>query len=133
MTKRINNVLKEMLLVIVVFGVLFQVIGVFVVGDLLTYAIGLWIGIILSGGMAIHMYWALETGMEMGEHAKAHVQKHSVIRYAVVVIVFFVLAFLRKNAIVPCFLGLMTLKVSAYLQPYTHKLILKVQGNQDSH
>lgn len=133
MTKRINYVLKELLLEIIIFGVIFQVIGFLVVGDQLTYAIGLWIGIVLSCGMAVHMNWALETGMEMGDHAKAHVQKHSVIRYTVVLIVFFALAFLLKNAIVPCFLGLMTLKVAAYLQPFTHKIILKVQGNQDSH
>lgn len=128
-----NKVLKEMLVTIIAFGIIFQIIGSLILQDKFSFTIGLWIGIICAAFMAIHMEWALRTGMELGDGAKSHVQKHSVIRYGVVLIIFGVLAFLNKNTILPCFLGLMTLKVAAYLQPFTDKLFLKVQGNQDSH
>ena len=121
MIKNMSSTLKELFLEIVILGVLIQVIGFFFVKDQGLFALGLWIGIICSLAMAAHMEWALVTGMDM--------VKHSVIRYGVVFIVFILLAYFFKYAVVPCFLGLMTLKVAAYLQPFTHKIILKVQGN----
>lgn len=133
MIRNMNSVLKELLIAIIALGVLIQIIGVFFVSDQVGFAIGLWIGILGSCLSAIHMQWAIETGLDLGEGAKAHVTKHSVIRYGVILIIFFALAFFVKYAVVPCFLGLMTLKVAAYLQPFTHKFILKVQGNRDSH
>ena len=127
--RNMSKVLKELLLEILVFGVVIQIIGALLVKDQLSFAAGLWIGVVCSALMAIHMEWALVTGMDMGDAARGHVQKHSMIRYGVVLIVFGLLAYFMKNAVVPCFLGLMTLKVAAYLQPFTHKLIHKVQRN----
>lgn len=133
MIRNMSSLLKELLLEILVLGLVIQGLGAIFVSDQAGFALGLWLGIICSWGMAINMNWALETGMDMGEGARNHVIKYSVIRYAVVLIIFGVLAFLYKYTVVPFFVGLMTLKVAAYLQPFTHKLILKVQGKQDSH
>ena len=127
--RNMSKVLKELLLEIAILGVVMQIIGALFVSDQLSYALGLWVGIVCSCLMAIHMEWALVTGMDMGDAARGHVQKHSVIRYGVVLIVFGLLAYFMKQSVVPCFLGLMTLKVAAYLQPFTHKLIHKVQRN----
>lgn len=129
MIKNMSSTLKELFLEIVILGVLIQVIGFFFVKDQGLFALGLWTGIICSLAMAAHMEWALVTGMDMGDSARGHIVKHSVIRYGVVFIVFILLAYFFKYAVVPAFLGLMTLKVAAYLQPFTHKIILKVQGN----
>ena len=127
--KNRDSILKELFLEIVVLGVIIQIIGLIFAGDRAVFSLGLWIGIICSLAMAAHMEWALVTGMDMGDSAKGHIVKHSVIRYGVVFVVFILLAYFFKYAVVPCFLGIMTLKVAAYLQPFTHKIILKVQGN----
>ena len=129
MIKNMSSTLKELFLEIVILGVLIQVIGFFFVKDQGLFAMGLWIGIICSLAMAAHMEWALVTGMDMGDIARGHIVKHSIIRYGVVFVVFILLAYFFKYAVVPAFLGIMTLKVAAYLQPFTHKIILKVQGN----
>ena len=126
--KNASSVLKELFLEILIQGVIIQVIGFFLVKDRALFSLGLWIGIICSLAMAAHMEWALVTGMDMGEGAKGHIIKHSVIRYAVVFIIFALLAYFLKYAVVPCFLGIMTLKVAAYLQPFTHKIIHKARG-----
>ena len=126
--KNASSVLKELFLEIVILGAIIQIIGFFFVKDQALFALGLWIGIVCSLAMAAHMEWALVTGMDMGEGAKGHIIKHSVIRYLVVFVIFGLLAFFLKYAVVPCFLGIMTLKVAAYLQPFTHKIILKVRG-----
>lgn len=126
--KNASSVLKELFLEIVVMGAVIQIIGLIFVNDRAIFSLGLWIGIILSLGMAAHMEWALVTGMDMGDGARGHIVKHSIIRYGVVFIVFGAMAYFLKYAIVPCFLGLMTLKVAAYLQPFTHKLVLKIKG-----
>ncbi len=130
--KNEGSVLKELFLEIVILGAIIQIIGLLLVADKGIFALGLWIGIALAIGMAAHMEWALVTGMDMGEGARGHIVKHSVIRYGVVFIVFVCLAYFFKYAVVPCFLGIMTLKVAAYLQPFTHKIILKVLRNKDS-
>ena len=129
MIKNMSSTLKELFLEIVILGLLIQVIGFFLVKDQGLFAMGLWIGIICSLAMAAHMEWALVTGMDTGDSARGHIVKHSIIRYGVVFVVFILLAYFFKYAVVPAFLGIMTLKVAAYLQPFTHKIILKVQGN----
>ena len=126
MIKNMSSVLKELLLGIIILGVVIQIIGLIFVKDRGLFALGLWIGVVCSMAMAVHMEWALVTGMDMGDGARGHIVKHSVIRYAVVLIIFGLLAYFLKYALVPCFLGIMTLKVAAYLQPFTHKIISRL-------
>ncbi len=126
--KNASSVLKELFLEILLLGAVIQVIGLFLTKDQGVFAIGLWVGIVLALGMAAHMEWALVTGMDMGDGARGHIIKHSIIRYGVVFVVFVLMAYYLKSAIVPCFLGIMTLKVAAYLQPFTHKIVIKIKG-----
>ena len=50
----------------------------------------------------------------------------NMIRYAVVVIVFLIVLMTKVLNPLITFLGIMSLKVAAYLQPFTHKLCNKV-------
>ena len=131
--KRISDVLKEMIIGIIAFGLLAQIIGVFIVSQKIVYSAGLWAGIVIAIAMAVHMEYSIRVALELGEAgAPKHVQKHSMIRYSCVIIAFVAISFINKNATVPCFIGVMGLKVAAYLQPFTHKIFLKVHENKDS-
>ena len=131
--KRISDVLKEMIIGIIAFGLLAQIIGVFIVSQKIVYSAGLWAGIVIAIAMAVHMEYSISVALELGEAgAPKHVQKHSMIRYSCVIIAFVAISFINKNATVPCFIGVMGLKVAAYLQPFTHKIFLKVHENKDS-
>ena len=77
---------------IVLYGLLVQFIGVWFVKDKLLYSTGLWIGIAMAMGMAIHIAVVIEDAIALnGEnHARNKIVAWSLLRYMIVVIIFFV-------------------------------------------
>lgn len=134
MLKRLNDALPELILGILIYGLVVEVVGVWFVSDKLRYSSGLLIGIVLACGMAINMAIVLEDAVSiMGEnHAQAKIIAKSVLRYIVVVIVFVVMMYFNLGNLYTAFIGVMGLKVAAYLQPLTHKTISKLQGRDDN-
>ena len=119
-----DETLREMLLAMPAFGLVCQITLVWFVEDRLGYSLGLWVGIFTAACMAIHINSSFETAFQYDERtAQKIVVKNNLIRYACVVIVCFLV--MKSGFMNPLatFLGLMSLKVSAYLQPFTHKLI----------
>lgn len=133
MLKRLNDALPGLVLGILIYGVLVEFIGVWFVSDKLRYTIGLVIGIALACGMAINIAVVLQDAIDIyGEsRAQARIIGKSILRYAVVVIVFFVMMKWNLGNLFAAFIGVLGLKVSAYLQPFAHKLISKLQGRGD--
>ena len=60
MIRRLNSALPALLLGILIYGVIVELAGVWFVEDKLRYSTGLWIGIALACGMAIHMAVVIE-------------------------------------------------------------------------
>ena len=144
MLRRINDVLPELILELILYGLIVQFTGVWFVEDRLQYSTGLWIGIVTAMGMAIHIGVVLQDavadamaglpvqeteGEENEDAANKRIILFSVLRYIAVVIVFFVVAIFHLGNIITCFIGVMGLKASAYLQPFTHKCIVNVKKN----
>ena len=67
-----------------------------------------------------------------GEHAQAKIIAKSILRYVIVVIVFFVMMKFNLGNLFTAFIGVLGLKISAYLQPFTHKFVLKLQGRVET-
>lgn len=130
MLKRLNKVLPELILGIILYGILLQVFGVWLVKDKLHYSSGLWIGIALAIGMAIHMAVVIEDAVSLNS-SRAKLITQSLVRYIVVVVVFFVMMYFHLGNLVSAFLGVMGLKAAAYAQPFIHKTILKLQGKKE--
>lgn len=127
MLKRINNVLPELILGICVFGVIVQLAGVWFVEDKLKYSSGLWIGILVAVGMAIHMAVVILDSVDavVEKKARKRATLFSILRYVVVVLIFLVVFYLKLGNILMMFVGVMGLKIAAYLQPLTHKIVEK--------
>lgn len=125
MIRRLNKALPGLLLGILFYGALVQLVGVWFVQNRLLYSTGLWIGIVLAMGMAIHMAVVIEDAVTLyGESgAKSKVITWSLLRYLVVVVVFFVTAKFQLGNILMVFVGVMGLKAAAYLQPFIHKAL----------
>ncbi|MBR1691550.1 MAG: ATP synthase subunit I [Lachnospiraceae bacterium] len=121
---RTNETLQEMLAAMPVYGIVCQLTLVWFVKDKAAYALGLWIGVLMAACMAVHMCYSLERAFDYDtETAQKMITKQNLIRYACVTIacaLVMVSGFINPLA---AFLGLMGLKVSAYLQPFTHKFI----------
>ena len=129
MLKRLNDALPELVLGIIVYGIVVELAGVWFVTDKLRYTTGLVIGIALAVGMAVNMAIVLRDG---GEHAQAKIIAKSILRYVIVVIVFFVMMKFNLGNLFTAFIGVLGLKISAYLQPFTHKFVLKLQGRVET-
>ena len=130
MKKRLNKALPALLLGIVLYGLLVQFIGVWFVKDKLLYSTGLWIGIAMAMGMAIHIAVVIEDAIALnGEnHAKNKIVAWSLLRYMIVVIIFFVTLKFRLGNVLMEFVGVMGLKAAAYLQPFIHRVLYGSDG-----
>lgn len=127
MLKRINDILPELIGEIFAYGLIIQLAGVWFVKDKLGYSIGLWLGIAVAMGMAIHMAVVILDAVDIAIEKKARVRTtlFSILRYVVVVLVFVIVIYFRLGNIITMFIGVMGLKAAAYFQPFTHKFLTK--------
>lgn len=125
--KKISETLKELLIGILFYGILVEVIGICFMKDKMYFSIGLWIGIILAMVAAVHMWWGLNIGLDLGDSASKYVLSQNMIRYGVIVVAFGALCIMDLGNPIAAFAGIMGLKAGAYLQPFTHKIIIKLK------
>lgn len=121
--RTLNDVLPEMLVGILFFGIVCEMVGVFFVEDKWFYSAGLLAGVLIAMAMALHMAWSLQTALDLGETGVVkQMQKNNLLRYAGVLIAFGILIITGLGNPLSAFLGVMGLKVAAYLEPITHKI-----------
>lgn len=124
MLKRLNKVLPELILGILICGIVLQITGIWFVKDKILYTSGIWIGILTAIGMAVHMAVVIEDAVSMAS-SSAKLIAMSLLRYIVVVLVFVIMMYFKLGNPIAAFAGVMSLKVAAYLQPYLHKFICR--------
>ena len=134
MLKRINPALPQLIVGIIIYGLLIQFTGVWFVQDKLDYSIGLWYGIAIAIGMGINIAVVIyDTVTFYGEgNANKRVAAKSMLRYFVVVILFFILGYFEIGNLFTAFLGALGLKFSAYMQPFLNKIVNKLLGRDDA-
>ena len=125
--KKISETLKELLIGILFYGIIVEVIGICFIKDKVYFSIGLWIGIFLALAAAVHMWWGLDRAMDMGDGASKYLLSQNMIRYGVIVVAFGALCVMDFGNPIAAFVGIMGLKAGAYLQPFTHKIMIKFQ------
>ena len=130
--KRLNEALPGLLLGIAIYGLIVEFAGVWFVSDKLRYTSGLWIGIACAMGMGIHLAMVIEEAVRMGDTGTKRLSFKSVLRYLVVVFVFFIMMYFHLGNLVSAFIGVLGLKVSAYVQPFMHKRIFKDIAPEES-
>ena len=129
--KKKNRTLLEMHVGILIFGLVCQVVGAFLVKEQWYYAKSLWFGILFAIVASVHMYKTLDRALWYGEDASKLVVRGYLFRYLMVVVILAVIAVTKVMDPLVVFLGYMSLKVTAYLQPITHKLCNKVFNETD--
>lgn len=126
--KSIDATLKEMFLAMLTVGLLAQFILVWFVQDKAGFSVGLWVGVVTAAFMANNMNSTLERALTLGEGgAQTLIRKNSILRYFAVIIVLIGSYFTGWVNPFAVFGGIMTLKVSAYLQPLTHKILERLR------
>lgn len=110
----------------VIYYIIGQIVILIFTKHKLYHSIGYAYGVLLSIGMVIHMTISLEQAMCMNEKgADKHVKKTAVIRLLAALAALVAFAALAQRCIVGMIFGIMALKVSAYLQPFTHKVLAR--------
>ena len=121
-----NSTLKELLVGIVIVGILSQIVCLIFLKRHLYHAVGLWTGIGISIGMAIHMQRSIEDGLDLqGDAGVKHMKKAYLTRTAVAVVVMAAIMYFEWGNPITILLGIMALKVAVYLQPLVHKVLEK--------
>lgn len=126
MKRKEDNILCELLILILIYGILFQIGGLFLAKEKLFFSTGLWIGILIAIFMLIYMYRILKR--ELGgpsKEAVKYVRLHSIIRYCIVVLVYGLVLVIPLGNPLSCFAGIMGLKLAAYFQPILHHFLQK--------
>jgi len=129
MLRRINPALPELLAGILLYGIVLQFTGMWFVTDKQQYSLGLWIGIVLAMGMAVNFAVVILDAVDAMAARGTAVRTGlwSALRYVVAVGAFIGVWYFKAGSLLAMFLGLMGLKISAYLQPFLHKFILRIQ------
>lgn len=124
MLKRINDALPGLVGGILLYGVLVQLAGVWFVRDKLGYSVGLWFGIAVAVGLAINIATVIYDSVTLdgGKGAARRIIVKSVLRYLVVAALFLLFGYLRLGNLFTAFLGVLGLKISAYMQPLLAKI-----------
>ncbi len=102
------------------YGVICQLVGAFLVENQARYASGLWFGILFAAVNSIHMARTLDRALANSQAASKIITRGYVFRYLTVVIIFAIVAVTDVMNALVVFLGYMSMKVTAYLQPFTH-------------
>ncbi len=118
-----NRTVLELVCGILFWGLLCQVSGVWFVKDPISYSVGLWIGIMIAILAGLHMYISLDRAFsEPAGNVARRMTVSNLFRYVAIVAVFALVVLSGIGNPILTFVGIMGLKVGAYLQPLTHKL-----------
>ncbi len=119
--KALNRALLELIIGILFLGVIIQIVGLFVTQEPLKFSIAMWLGVAAAIASAVHMYISLDKALSMGAGAYGATTKSSMIRYFGWALLLGSIMLTKILNPIHAFIGLLTLKVAAYLQPFTHK------------
>lgn len=129
--QRINPTLRELILSVFLWGILLGAVLIWLADSRAAFAAGLAAGMLTAVFMAWHMYWFITDALELSQkEASKHMAKGTVIRILVIVIAALAVWKLGGN-VVAFFLGVMTLKLGAYTQPFLHKMICKIYRKEE--
>lgn len=121
--RRIHPTLLSMWIVMIGYGVVMQAIILLVTKRCLYYSLGAWVGILLAlvcSGMLLH---AVEGALDRDEKgATGYAIRSYALRLSLIAVVLAVLAVTGVGSVVTAFIGVFSIKISAYLQGIVQKL-----------
>lgn len=94
-------------------------------------SLSLWFGVGLAAVSAYHMYRTLDRALDLGDAAPGLVFRGYLLRYVLFALILLMLSVTGFFNPLIVFFGYMALKVSALLQPFTHKLSNRFFGEED--
>ena len=126
-----HSALVELWIGIALLGVVLQIPILIFLDRKGYYSLGLWLGIAGAMIVAKHMEYTIGKALDAGEAgANKQMWLGYLIRYFGMAIFLAVLGITGVADVIAAFAGLITLKLSAYMQPLTHKISIAVCGEE---
>lgn len=130
--KKMDRTLLELLTGILLFGIIGQLVILFLPFDRIKSAVGWWPGVLIAFLSAIHMWRSLNKAFLCDEKSAARMMAGGyLIRYLIMALFLVVLFLTNAGYILAGFIGIMTLKMSAFIQPATHKVYNRIFHETD--
>lgn len=125
--KKMNETLKDLIIGIVFCMVVVCIIGALVTDNKLSFIFGELLGSIIAIMLAIHLNASIGRALDMDEEGAAkYTKKMAILRLIIMgCAVVVALTFPEVFNLIGTLLGILGLKISAYLQPLTNKFITK--------
>ncbi len=106
-----------------IFLALCEGVGMLLVQDKVGYSIGLVLGVILAMISTYHIWWVLDKALDFDEKtAEKMIGTKYLIRYLAIIVLILLLYFTGIGSPFAAFLGYMSLKAGAYIQPLIDKV-----------
>ncbi len=125
--KEINPSIPGMLIVQLLYLILGESLIIGIAATPLKYAVGFAAGVAYAVFSTFHMGFRIRKVVYGGADTRATFVIGYVIRFLVMLVLFAVLYFLDTGDLLCAILGMFSMKVAAYLQPFTDKLITKTK------
>jgi len=126
-----NRILLEMHLGILACGIVGQIVGTFIVRRQYYYAISLWFGILMAAVSVLQMYRSLDRALDAGGQAQKLIFRDYILRYVFIFVILLIIMLTEVMNPLVVFMAYMSLKVTALIQPFTHKLCNKIFHETD--
>lgn len=121
-----NSTLAELLAGILLVGVIEQIVCLIFFENYVYNAVGLWSGVLLSGGLAIHMQRSVEDALDFdADSADKYMRKSYMTRALLVCVVIGVVIYYEWGNPLTVLAGIFALKLAAYMQPLMHRVFSK--------
>lgn len=126
------SVLKELYIGIGIVAIFFLILGIIVMRPFWIYALGLLVGTIGACLWLYSMYDVLDRALDLGKKsAKSFVAVRSILRMLIILGLMAGALFIHWNAFVGVTVGLLSLKLSAFLNPAVKKLMSKASEDNN--
>lgn len=128
---RTNTTLRELIAGAAVYCIVWEIPLLILTDRKLYHSAGLLAGLILCIILAVNMAATIDVAVGLNEKgARAYLQKKASLRYIIVCAAVVVLALTGIGNPLTFFAGIMGLKIGAYIQPFTHKVLKKISNKR---
>ena len=122
--RRVNETLLDLVIGCLIYGFVFELIGLLAVPDRTAWTLGLLLGILAAIGMSISMYMGIDSALSMDPQAAGRSMTiQSILRLLVMLLVGLLAIRVKQISFPAVVVGLLGLKVSAHLHIYTNVYI----------
>lgn len=129
MKRQINGAVETLVdlwIGLIVYFIVFEIIGLIFVENRLSYTIGLLVGCGVGAFMAWHMFDSIDAALDMPEEdAVKYMRKRSIFRWLVMLGVAFIGVKITIISVPAVLIGILGLKIAAFCQPYINLYITK--------